>query len=271
MSKNISFFNGEHIAHNELRFEDFHRLRFSDSLFESMLCVNGEVPLLTYHINRLKHSCNYLQLDFPTLDIAATLKELCQKNKFEGKSRVRLTVFRKHGELYSPNGNESSILIEMETLKTELFQPINEIGVYSENKKPLTIYSLLKSGNALHYVIAKQYAKTYGYDEVFIMNPNTEIIEAASNNVFFIHDKKIYTPSTSTGCVNGVFKKFLTEEILENVTYAACLQDDLERFDEIFLTNAVGLIQPVKRYAEKEYTSEITQEIIEKVKKKMNL
>lgn len=271
MSKNISFFSEKYIPHSELKFEDFHRLRFSDSLFESMLAVNGKVPLIDYHLKRLLHSCQYLQLDFPTIDFEETITELLIKNKFKNKARLRLTVFRKNGELYSPDGNESSILIEAEEYTKELFQTINEIGVYSENKKPLTIYSLLKSGNALHYVIAKQFAKTHGYDEVLIMNPNTEIIEAASNNVFYIHEGKIYTPSTSTGCVNGVMKKFLTEEIIEDITYAACLQDDLERFDEIFLTNAVGLIQPVLKYEGKEYTSEITNQLIEKVKIKLGL
>ena len=271
MSNNISFFNGEFIAHKELKFEDFHRLRFADSLFESMLCIYGEVPLLSYHLKRLKPSCQYLKLDFPELDFVQILKELFLQNKIEYKARVRLTVFRKNGELYSPEGSESSVLIEMETYDKELFAPINEIGVYSENKKPLTIYSLLKSGNSLHYVIAKQFAQSHGYDEVFLMNPNTEIIEAASNNVFYIHDGKIYTPSTSVGCVNGVLKKFLTEEIIEDITYAACLQDDLERFDEIFLTNAVGLIQPVLKYADKNYTSEITNQLIEKVKIKFGL
>lgn len=271
MSKNISFFNENYIPHNELRFEDFHRLRFADSLFESMLAVNGKVPLLDYHLKRLLHSCEYLQLDFPVIDFQETIHSLLEKNNFNNKARLRLTVFRKNGALYSPEGKESSILIEAEEYTKELFQNINEIGVYSENKKPLTIYSLLKSGNALHYVIAKQFAQTHGYDEVLIMNPNTEIIEAASNNVFYIHDGKIYTPSTSTGCVNGVMKKFLCEEIIEDITYAACLQDDLERFDEIFLTNAVGLIQPVLKYGEKEYQSEKTNQIIEKVKNKLGI
>lgn len=271
MSKNISFFNGDYIPHHELRFEDFHRLRFADSLFESMLCIKGEVPLLTYHLNRLRPSCQYLQMDFPELDFEQILKYLFEQNNFEDKARVRLTVFRKNGELYSPEGNESSVLIEIDSYDKELFSPINEIGVYSENKKPLTIYSLLKSGNALHYVIAKQFAQKHGYDEVLLMNPNTEIIEAASNNVFYIHEGKIYTPSTSFGCVNGVFKKFLTEEIIDNITYAACLQDDLERFDEIFLTNAVGLIQPVLKYADKNYKSDITNQLIEKVKIKFGL
>lgn len=271
MSQNIAYFNGNYIQHSELRFEDFHRLRFADSLFESMLCIKGEVPLLTYHLNRLKPSCKYLQMDFPELDFEHILKDLFEQNKFEGKARVRLTVFRKYGELYSPQGNESSVLIEMEIYEKELFSTINEIGVYSENKKPLTIYSLLKSGNALHYILAKQFAQANAYDEVLLMNPNTEIIEAASNNVFYIHDGKIYTPSTSVGCVNGVFKKFLTEEIIEDITYAACLQDDLERFDEMFLTNAVGLIQPVLKYGEKTYQSEITNQLILKVKNKLKL
>lgn len=271
MSKNISFFNDNFIEHKELKFEDFHRLRFSDSLFESMLAVKGKVPLLDYHLKRLLHSCQYLQLDFPTIDFEETIKSLLEQNGFQDKARLRLTVFRKNGDLYSPEGSESSILIEVEEYTKDLFQNINEIGVYSENKKPLTIYSLLKSGNALHYVIAKQFAKTNGYDEVLIMNPNTEIIEAASNNVFYIHEGKIYTPSTSTGCVNGVMKKFLCEEIIEDITYAACLQDDLQRFDEIFLTNAVGMIQPVLKYEEKTYSSEITNQIIDKVKAKLGI
>ena len=271
MSKNITFFNSNFIAKEELRFEDFHRLRFADSLFESMIAINGEIPLLKYHLERLKHSCNYLQLDFPKIDIESTIKELLKQNVFVNKARLRLTVFRTDGALYTPNGTKSSILIEAEEYSKELFQTINKLGVYSENKKPLTIYSLLKSGNALHYVIAKQFAGKNEFDEVLIMNPNTEIIEGASNNVFFIHENKIYTPSTSTGCVNGVFKKFLTTEIIDDITYAACLEPDLESFDEIFMTNAVGMIQPVKSFGNKTFKSELTNMIIEKVKKRLKL
>lgn len=271
MKNNICFFNGDYLKSDDLKFKDFQRLRFADSLFESMLAVDGEIPLLKYHLERLVHSCRYLQMDLPTIDFEETIKEVLSKNNFYQKARIRLTVFRTEGELYTPIGSKSSCLIEVEEYTKELFAPINKLGVYSENKKPLTIYSLLKSGNALHYVIAKQYAVTNGFDEVLLMNPNAEIIEGASNNVFFIHGGKVYTPSTSTGCVNGVFKKFLTTEIITDITYAACLEPDMESFDEIFMTNAVGLIQPVKSFGEKEFGSEMTNEIIEKVKVRMGL
>ena len=271
MQNNICFFNGDQILYKDLRFSDFHRLRFADSIFESILAIDNKIPLLKYHLERLVHSCKYLQLDFPIIDFENTIKELLIANKFNGKTRIRLTVFRTNGELYTPKGSKSSCLIELEEMNIELFKPIAKLGVYSENKKPLTIYSLLKSGNAIHYVIAKQFATKNNFDEVLLMNPNTEIIEAASNNVFFIHEKRIYTPSTSTGCVNGVFKKFLTTEIIKDITYAACLEADLENFDEIFLTNSVGLIQPVLSYGNKKYKSDITNEIIKKVKKVLNV
>lgn len=271
MSSNIAFFNSDFLAFDALLFKDFHRLRYADAIFESLLAVNGEIPLLSYHLERLLHSSQYLQLNFPSIIFEDVIKLLLQKNNLYHLARIRITLFRKNGELYSPNGNESSLLIEAEEYKGELFRTIDKLGVYSENKKPLTIYSLLKSANALHYVLAKQFAQSKGFDEVLLMNPNTEIIEAASNNVFFIHENKIYTPSTSTGCVNGVMKKYLTENVIENITYAACLQDDLENFDEIFLTNAVGLIQPVKSYGNKRYTSKITDEMITKVKNNFKL
>ena len=271
MENNICFFNGDYLQSDDLRFKDFHRLRFADSLFESILAVDGEIPLLKYHLERLVHSCSYLQLDLPTIDFKETIKKVLAENNFKQKVRIRLTVFRTEGDLYTPIGSKSSCLIEVEEYTKELFAPINKLGVYSENKKPLTIYSLLKSGNAIHYVIAKQYAVSNGFDEVLLMNPNTEIIEGASNNVFFIHGGKVYTPSTSTGCVNGVLKKFLTTEIIPEITYAACLEPDMESFDEVFMTNAVGLIQPVKSFGDKEYSFEMTNEIIRKVKERLAL
>ena len=271
MKNNTTYFNGELIQKDELRFEDFHRLRFADSLFESMIAIDGEIPLLEYHIERLQHSSKYLQLNMPKIDFELVIKDLLTKNKLNNKARIRLTVFRTEGELYTPIGSKSSCLIEVEEFTKELFQPINKLGVYSENKKPLNIYSLLKSGNALHYVIAKQFAQTNNFDEVLLMNPNTEIIEGASNNVFFIHEGKIYTPSTSMGCVNGVFKKFLTTEIIKEITYAACLEPDIESFDEIFFTNAVGMIQPVLSFGEKQFDTKMTNEIIKKVKTKLSL
>lgn len=267
----ICFFNGKQIPFNDLKFRDFQRLRIADSLFESMIAINNEIPLLKYHLERLLHSCKYLQLDFPTINFEDQIKKLLEINKLYNKARIRITVFRTEGKLYTPNNSKSSILIEAEEYKKELFEKLNEIAIYSENKKPLTIYSLLKSGNALHYILAKQFAMSKNVEEVLLMNPNAEIIEGASNNVFFIHEKKIYTPSTSTGCVNGVFKKFLTTEIIKDITYASCLEPDLENFDEIFLTNAVGMIQPVLFFGNKKYSTEITETIIKDVKNKLNL
>jgi branched-chain amino acid aminotransferase len=85
------------------------------------------------------------------------------------------------------------------------------------------------------------------------------------SNVFWMKDEIIFTPSLSEGCVDGVFRRWLLEKLRDTryeLKEHACEISDLQNADEIFLTNAIRGIRPVKKFDDKNYPINKTRELI---------
>lgn len=254
-------FNGIYLSSDELKFSDFNRLRYADSFFESILVYNGFIPLWEYHLIRIQHSLNVLKMQLPEINLLEAIEETILQNTFLGVSlRVRITIWRNLGMLYTPESGDASFLIETEPLKNHPFQTIEKLGIFEDYHSNISALSNLKSGNALLYVLAKQYAKAHFYDEVLIVNYKNEISEAASSNFFAVKNSKIFTTPLSSGCVAGVMRQFILDNF--EVIDKQIVKDDLKNFDELFLTNAVSLIMPVAKYQGKIYNTNISNELI---------
>jgi branched-chain amino acid aminotransferase len=254
-------FNGEFLDESELKFTDFSRLRFADSLFESMLWYKDFIPLESYHYERLANSAQYLNLFLPNIDFQETVGELLKFQDFDADTcRIRVTLFRNFGKLYTPDSDTSSYLIECESMHQPIFSTIENLGIYQTNKKSTDALGNLKTGNALIYVLAKQFAKAHFYDEVVLINTNNQVAETASSNIFMVKNSEVYTPPLSSGCVSGIMRNFLEDnfEIIES-NFSI---EELKQADEIFLTNAISLVQPVLTFDKHTLSTNISKELI---------
>lgn len=254
-------FNGAYLPLEELKFSDFNRLRYADSFFESILVYNGFIPLWKYHVERIKHTLNVLNMQLPEINLLEAIEETILQNAYSGINvRIRITIWRNVGKLYTPASGDASFLIEIEPLTSHPFQTIQKLGIFEDHQSNTSALSNLKSGNALLYVLAKQYAKAHFYDEVLIVNHKNELSEAASSNFFGVKNSKIYTPPLSSGCVAGVMRQFLLDhfEVIEKHV----VKEDLKEFDELFLTNAISLVMPVTSYENVHYNTNISNELI---------
>ncbi|WP_289460258.1 aminotransferase class IV, partial [Klebsiella pneumoniae] len=88
-------------------------------------------------------------------------------------------------------------------------------------------------------------------------------------NIFLVKKSKIYTPSLSEGCVEGVMRKQiiniankLNMEVFDN---GFMTPDDIPLADEFFLTNAINGIQWVVGYKQKRFFNKIAIELINKL------
>lgn len=259
----LVYFDGHIIEEKAISFVDCKRLRYGDSIFESILLHNNVAPLFSYHLDRLKRSADALKLDFATLDFLLIFKELSTQNHIKQDARIRITIWRAHGNLYTPNGSKSHILIECEALETKPFEILPNLGVYHVNTKNIDEISGLKSGNALLYVLAKISLQATVFDDYILLNSRNEICEATSSNIFFVSNKKLFTPSLSSGCVAGVMRSYLIDRF--NTTEFNANLENLDTFDEIFLTNAVQLVRPVGKVNSRDLTTIFTEELIKEL------
>lgn len=249
--------------------------RYGDGLFESIRIASNRPQFLKEHLKRLHAGMQVLKMNMhPLLNEAfleASIIELSLKNNIGPGGRVRLTVYRNEGGLYTPDTNEVSYFIETEPLE-DINYVLNSKGftidLYSEFKKQLHVLSNIKSANSILYVMASINRKQLGLDECLILNDKHCIIEGISSNIFAVKNGVLYTPPVADGCVDGVMRRKIIEIAQANriaVYEISIMQNVLLGADELFLTNAVHGIRWIVAYKQKRYFNNTSKKLIEKL------
>ncbi|HBY67665.1 MAG TPA: aminotransferase class IV, partial [Flavobacteriaceae bacterium] len=77
------------------------------------------------------------------------------------------------------------------------------------------------------------------------------------------------------GCLNGILRKQVIKIIGQMPDYileqTSVSPFELQKADEIFITNVITGIQPVSKYRKKEYTREVAKELLAKLNVKARL
>ena len=91
-------------------------------------------------------------------------------------------------------------------------------------------------------------AHEQGFDEVVLLNERGEVAECTSANIFAISGTNVWTPPLSSGCLPGVTRAVLLEEIQVpglSVVEKKLMPADLESADEVFITSTTRELLPV--------------------------
>jgi len=277
MKSNFYFnYNGEIHAADELTVSIHNRsFRYGDGLFETMRWQNGDIQYLSYHVARLHKGMALLKMEgaklLDTFFIKQQASLLIKRNKLEGPVRIRLSVFRDGGGLYSPETNKAAFLLEVSSLKSSLGSRYPAgliIDVYKEHTKSINRFSAIKSNNALLFVMAGIYRKQQGLDEVILLNENGLLCESSSANIFIWYRNSLYTPALSEGCVDGVMRRVIMEVAKINnieVIEAQINPEILNEAEEMFLTNAVHGMQWVLGYKKKRFFNRLSKDLYDKL------
>ena len=106
------------------------------------------------------------------------------------------------------------------------------------------------------------------------MNTNKHVIEALNGNVFVIKNNVIKTPPISDGCLKGVMRKQIMD-ILKSMTEYELMEEsispfELQKADEIFITNVIVGIQSISKYRKKIFTNNVSMMLIDKLNQKLS-
>jgi branched-subunit amino acid aminotransferase/4-amino-4-deoxychorismate lyase len=278
MIKQVINHNGNYVFKDEpILTADNRGFKYGDGLFESMRFSNGKLKFADLHSDRLQSGMKALRLEgYSQIDsyfLQEKAEELCRRNKILHNARLRLSVFRNGGGLYTPLENKYAYTLEATPLNSHLYE-LNPKGlimdVYEDVPKALNILSNFKTSNALLYVMAGIYKEQNKLDEAFILNQNGFLCESVSANVFVVYQKKIYTPALSEGCIAGVMRQVIMDIAKSNnieMVEAQINSAILKEADEVFLTNASKGVQWVMGINRKRYFNEMSRFLINKLNK----
>lgn len=248
--------------------------RYGDALFETIRVCNNKLMFVKDHLTRLKLGMTVLRMNLPAEFTSENLSEfivqLLKHNAHAPNARVRLTVFRNGGGLYTPETNDISFLIE----STELEGPyaLNQKGfwvdIYADIKKSINKLSNIKSANSLIYVLAGVAKQSMKLDDCFLVNENGTICESISSNIFVVKNGTLFTSPLTEGCVAGIMRKQIMHLATENkiLTFESPLtMYTLLNGDEVFLTNSISGVQWVGQYKDRFYTNKMAHFFHEKL------
>jgi branched-chain amino acid aminotransferase len=252
-------------------------LRYGDSLFETMRMVDGKIIFWEDHYLRLMASMRILRMTIPMEFTMEFLQQqvtmTVQANKFESKAvRVRLTVFRNNGGFYLPETNEISYCIECSVLESP-FYILNgipyEIELFKDFYANHDLTSTLKTNNRIINVVGSIYTKENGYQNCLLLNTDKKVTEVLNGNIFMVNGKIVSTPPLKDGCLNGIIRKKVIEILKKLDGYTVKEESispfDLQKADELFITNSILGILPVTKYRKKEYKNEVASNLLGKL------
>lgn len=241
---------------------------YGDVLFETIRMFDGRLPWLHRHWMRL--SAGLLQLGFVVPEawsaafFEAEIRKIAPPN-----ARIRLTVWRAPGGLYAPSDNTAQFLITAQALDTPHFvwpDVGTALGLCPTVRLPVDEFSNLKTLNAPRYVAAARWAQQQGWDDAVLLNTRERVCEASSSNVFWWEGHQLCTVPLSEGCVAGIARAVLLDFASEQglavqekpATFAA-----LGQADEVFLTNAIRGLVPVRQLVDRPLPFSKTRELFE--------
>lgn len=242
-------------------------LRYGDGLFETIRFSNNRLHLINEHLHRLWTGMQMLQFDIPRLftpeSLIRDIHSLIAKNQHT-RARIRLTLFRGNGGLYDPESHTPQYIIESWELPTYV-PPLTQNGltlcIYRDLRKSTDPINNLKHNNCLPYVLGARYAQTHRCNDALILNTNNHICDSTIANLFLLKNNTVYTPALSEGCVAGVLRQAIID-CLQHTPFAVVEKpisiEEAQSADELFLTNAIRLIRPVKQLEERSFPSTIT-------------
>lgn len=276
-------YNGEILDPSQVSFPITNRaFRYGDGVFETMKYANGAIHFLEDHYFRLMSTMRILRMDIP-MDFSPEyleeqIKETIEANHTESQAnRIRLTVFREGAGKYSPETHAVSFTIETERLPHVDFELNAEglaVDLYKDFYVQKSMLSNLKTANAQLYVLAGIFRTENGLDECLLVNDDKNVVEAISSNLFMVKGDVVHTPALETGCLKGVMRKNIIQ-LLKNlkidIVEDAFSPFELQRADELWLTNAVNGLQWVGHYRKKKYGNELAIKINEALNRYVNL
>jgi branched-chain amino acid aminotransferase len=243
---------------------DNRSLKFGDGLFETMKIVSGKLELKEYHFERLFNGMKILGFDIPpdftSIFFEKEITELAKKNTGHKNLRARLMVFRGDGSLNDPKDHYPNYIIQTWPLPDVI--TLNTRGLIIDIcpgvKKSIDILSNLKTNNFLPYALAAIHTQKNNLNDCIVLNTNGRICDTTVANIFIIKDNIVYTPSLKEGCIAGVTRRWMIEEMERSgikIKEKPVTVEDIKTADEIFLTNSIYPMRWVKQFENIKYNN----------------
>lgn len=256
---------------------------YGDAVFETIKVSNAKILFWEDHYFRLMASMRIMRMEIPmtfTMEyLEAEILKTIKANNADNKTvRVKFLVSRSEGGLYLPETNTIDFYISVKVLDQEFYTLNTEtyvVDLFKDFYVAPSLLSTLKTNNKSLNILASIFAEENDFNNCLLLNTNKSIVEAVNGNLFLVKGSTIKTPPLLDGCLNGVMRKqlialinLMSEYTLEEASISPF---ELQKADELFLTNVISGIQPITKYRKKIFTTDVANILLQKINVKIRL
>ena len=267
-------FNGELLFKENVKLTTNNRgFKYGDGIFETIKVVNNKIIFWEDHYFRLMASMRMLRMKIPmkfTLEFLE--KEILKTTAVLENvttNRVRLNVFRKDGGLYTPETNQIDYLIDASVVNYKVKENYH-VDVFKDFYNYSGLLSTIKTNNRMLNTLASIFADENDLDNCILLNERKGVVEVTNGNIFVIKDSVIKTPALTEGCIKGIVRKKVIDIITKHKDFTleetAISPFEIQKADEVFITNAIMGIQPVTKYKKKNFTVNFSKKLASNLK-----
>lgn len=241
--------------------------QYGDGLFETIVYEEGRLQFWDEHISRMQKGADQLGIAFPgDENYLQDIKKTTTINP-DTKSVIKLLLTRGQGRRGYPPPRSAHSTRAVIRSDHPVYPP--ELAINGINvclcKHPVSsnpVLAGIKHLNRLDNVLA---SSEWGdeFHEGFMFDINGYLIEGTMSNIFCIKNETLLTPGLDHCGVNGIIRDQILsiakqKEIacqIKNITI-----DELFLMDEVFITNSIIGLWPVRCVGETRYpTDNITR------------
>lgn len=262
------FLNGKFVDRNKAMTSVFDEgFLYGWGLFETMRSYNDNIVYFNEHLKRIQRSCKPLDMKFPYPPdkLKKIIKKTVEINGF-CDAYIRLTIWKAEEDTYS-------------LISVKKYRPFSQAKyskgfnacVFPFRQNENSFLAKFKTTNYLFYQLAYREAKGKRFDEAIILNNRGYLTEGSRTNIFFVKDRRLFTPALQCGCLDGVTRRVifdLAKKYQIDIQEGNFTVQDLLDSGGVFLTNSLIGVMPLTRLEgrpiAKGFVDSITKFLIQK-------
>ena len=232
-------------------------LHYASAVFEGERSYNGKIFKSELHTKRFFKSARTVGIEIPYSEdeINKAKDELIIKMNFKdcyvrpfawrGSNLMGLSTKKSNVHVSIAVWDDWTTYYKLEDMK----EGLSLITSPWKRPPPDSIpFEAKASGPYLICTLSKSFAEDKGFNEALMLDYRGYVAEATSSNIFLLKDNEIHTPIPDC-FLNGITRQTVIEMVKVQgykLVERYIKPDELQNFDEVFLTGTAAEITPVK-------------------------
>ena len=250
MSAQAVWVNGRMVEPDQphLRADD-HGVTVGDGVFETLLVVRRDEGATAFavrrHLERLRRSAGVLRFECPYSDddLRAAIDQCL--DAAPGAGVVRITATSGGGPLGSGRSGARGSAIVVAGNRPPDYPPGTAVAVVPFVRNERGAMAGVKTTSYAENVLALDMARERGASEAIFADTRGRVSEGTGSNIFWSDGERLHTPPVDTGCLAGVTRALLLEQLDIAETHLSV--QELPEVSEAFLASSTRTVQSIAR------------------------